>query len=134
MLLKISVIGPAGALLLATLSSAAVAEQLTSSDHAKCMDKSGGVTAEMLDCDGAEMKRQDKRLNGAYQKLMAKASDMQKAALRESQRLWLAYRKTTCDLIYKFGSGGTLDSISASSCEVDTLAQRVKFLESLASN
>ncbi|MFD0937682.1 lysozyme inhibitor LprI family protein [Methylobacterium trifolii] len=96
------------------------------------MEKSGGVTSEMLDCSGLEMKRQDKRLNGAYQKLMATASDAQKAALRDSQRLWLAYRKTNCDLVYRFGGGGTLDSLGASSCELDTLSQRVKFLENLS--
>ncbi|WP_238185241.1 lysozyme inhibitor LprI family protein, partial [Methylobacterium trifolii] len=107
-------------------------DQLFSSDYNKCMEKSGGVTSEMLDCSGLEMKRQDKRLNGAYQKLMATASDAQKAALRDSQRLWLAYRKTNCDLVYRFGGGGTLDSLGASSCELDTLSQRVKFLENLS--
>lgn len=110
----------------------AIADQATSPEHEKCIDKSGGVTAEILACDGAELKRQDKRLNAAYQKLMGEASEEQKAALRDAQRLWLSYRKTNCDLIYKFGGGGTIDSIGASSCEVGILAQRVKFLETLS--
>lgn len=116
-----------------SLGTAKAAQSVTSSEHATCIDKSGGVTSEMLDCDSAEMRRQDKRLNGAYQKLMASGSDAQKAALRDSQRLWLAYRESNCDLVSKFGGGGTLDALGASSCEVDTLAQRVRFLENLSS-
>lgn len=108
------------------------AERLTSIDHIKCIEKSAGVTAEMLDCDGAEMRRQDKRLNGAYQKLISSASENQRTALRDGQRAWLAYRKNNCELIYKFGQGGTLDTISASSCELDTLSRRVNFLEELS--
>lgn len=122
----------AGIAFIVALGSATAAERLTSPDHGKCLERSGGVTADMLDCDSAEMARQDKRLNGAYQRLMSSASETQRSALRDGQRAWLAYRKTNCGLIYKFGEGGTLDTIVVSSCEVDTLAQRVRFLEGLS--
>ncbi len=89
-----------------SLGTAKAAQPVTSSEHATCIDKSGGVTSEMLDCDSAEMRRQDKRLNGAYQKLMASGSDAQKVALRDSQRLWLAYRKTDCDLVISSAVAG----------------------------
>ena len=45
-------------------------EERTSSDYAACMDKSGGVTSAMEDCNSEELDRQDLRLNGAYKKLM----------------------------------------------------------------
>lgn len=117
---------------LTSLHSVGAIERLTSIEHSKCIEKSAGVTAEMLDCDNAELRRQDKRLNGAYQRLMSSASETQRSALRDAQRGWLAYRSSNCRLIYQFGQGGTLDSISASSCELETLSQRVKFLEALS--
>ena len=49
-----------------------ISNQLTWADEVEfskqynnCMDNSGGVTVEMLDCIGAETKRQDIRLNNA---------------------------------------------------------------------
>ena len=35
-----------------------------SKEYLACMDKAGGVTAEMLNCIAAEMNRQDAQLNG----------------------------------------------------------------------
>lgn len=39
-------------------------------DYNCCMDASGGVTSEMMDCTGAEIERQDARLNQAYVMVM----------------------------------------------------------------
>lgn len=105
--------------------------QTYSPDYDKCMDKSGGVTAEMLDCASAELSLQDKKLNAAYQTLMRKSTDEEKTALRDSQRGWLAYRTASCKLTMIFGGGGTMDLIAASSCNLDETARRVFFLESL---
>jgi uncharacterized protein YecT (DUF1311 family) len=41
-----------------------------SKQFSACIDKSGGVTATMLDCIGSETKGQDVRLNKAYKKVM----------------------------------------------------------------
>ena len=51
-----------------------------------CMDKSGGVTSDMLDCIGAETKRQDARLNKAYKDVMASLTPARKKQLQEAQR------------------------------------------------
>jgi uncharacterized protein YecT (DUF1311 family) len=111
--------------------AAGMTAQTYSSDYDKCMDKSGGVTADMLDCASAELSRQDKKLNAAYQTLMRKSTEEEKTALRDSQRGWLAYRTASCKLTMVFGGGGTMDLIAASSCNLDETARRVFFLESL---
>lgn len=61
--------------------------QTYSPDYDKCMDKSGGVTAEMLDCASAELSLQDKKLNAAYQTLMRKSTDEEDRAPRFSAGL-----------------------------------------------
>ncbi len=42
------------------------AKDLLSSRFDSCMDRSGGVTSEMIDCIGAETERQDAALNRNY--------------------------------------------------------------------
>ena len=52
---------------LAVASAPAFAQQQDlSAEYAKCIEQSGGTDPGMLDCMGAEEKRQDKRLNDAY--------------------------------------------------------------------
>jgi uncharacterized protein YecT (DUF1311 family) len=45
------------------------------------MDRSNGVTSEMLDCTSAEFTRQDARLNENYKTLMAKGATRSAARL-----------------------------------------------------
>lgn len=105
--------------------------QSYSKDYSICIEKSGGVTSEMLDCSASELSRQDKKLNAVYKTLMQKATDQKKAALRDSQRGWLSYRTASCNLTTIFGGGGTIDLLSASSCELDETTRRTSFLENL---
>lgn len=42
-----------------------------SRQYSNCMDRSDGVTVNMLDCIAAETDRQDTRLNNAYKQTMA---------------------------------------------------------------
>ena len=57
------------------------------------MDRSGGVTSEMLDCMGAEFTRQDARLNENYKRLMSKLSAKRKEALLD---FWPRRRHSRC--------------------------------------
>lgn len=52
----------------------AAADSDMTKEYLTCMDKSKGVTSEMIDCISAETARQDARLNANYKKLMAKLS------------------------------------------------------------
>ncbi len=64
-----------------------------SKQYSTCMDKAGGITANMLDCIGAETQRQDARLNRAYKDVMAQLSAARKKQLQEAQRAWIRYRR-----------------------------------------
>src|ERR1700757_3461487 len=61
------------ALVLSTPALAAADSDMTQ-EYLTCMDKSKGVTSEMIDCMSAETARQDARLNENYKRLMSKVS------------------------------------------------------------
>jgi uncharacterized protein YecT (DUF1311 family) len=102
-----------------------------SKEYSVCIDKaSRGATAEMFECNGEELDRQDARLNDAYKKLMSKLSRDRKKALVEAQRAWIKFRKANCD--YWFDPhGGTAARMNASGCLLTMTATRAKELESM---
>jgi uncharacterized protein YecT (DUF1311 family) len=94
-----------------------------------CMDKSNGVTSNMLDCIGDETKRQEIRLNKAYNKVMTQISPERKAPLQSAQRAWIGYREANCSF-YADPNGGTMARVNASDCFMSATASRAKELES----
>ena len=109
------------------LSSSVFAEKANSQLDA-CMDKAGGVTVNMLNCIGAETQRQDKKLNTVYQNVMKSLSNENKERLKKAQQAWIKYRDANCNF-YADPDGGTLASITGSSCVMDMTTQRAKELE-----
>ncbi|NNG80762.1 DUF1311 domain-containing protein [Acinetobacter sp. ANC 5378] len=112
-----------------------ISNQLTWADEVEfskqynnCMDNSGGVTVEMLDCIGAETKRQDIRLNNAYKNVIGLIPPQRQKQLQETQRSWIKYRDLNCDF-YADPNSGTSATLNSSSCFLDTTASRVKELE-----
>ena len=99
-----------------------------SKQYNNCMDNSGGVTVEMLDCIGAETKRQDIRLNNAYKNVIGLIPPQRQKQLQETQRAWIKYRDLNCDF-YADPNSGTSATLNSSSCFLDTTASRVKELE-----
>jgi uncharacterized protein YecT (DUF1311 family) len=77
-------------------ASNAAADNEMSQEYLTCIDKSNGVTSEMLDCISAELMRQDARLNENYKRLMSKLSAKRKEGLREAQRAWVKFRDANC--------------------------------------
>lgn len=116
-----------------TLAAPAAAQpsapQLSAS-FAACMDKSGGVTAEMHACISAEHTRQDQQLNRNYQALMAELTPARKKQLQTAQRLWLQYRDANCHF-YADPDGGTLAGIAAADCVLQMTAHRARELADL---
>lgn len=119
------------ALAMASASFAAqAAEPVLSKPYSACMDKSGGVTVEMLDCIGAETKRQDARLNTAYKALTAALAPARKTQLLEAQRSWIKFRDTNCGFYFD-PEGGTMAQVQASDCFMTATAGRAEELEKL---
>lgn len=96
----------------------------------RCMDTSGGVTVAMLDCNAAELKRHDARLNAQYKAALAAHGETQQALLREAQRQWIKYRDANCGF-YAQLTGGTMDRLNSSSCMLEATARRADELEGL---
>ena len=103
-----------------------------SREYEACMDKSGGVTANMLDCIGAETKRQDARLNKIYKDVMAQLDEGGKKRLLEAQRAWLKFRDADVDL-YRDPNGGTAATLTGADRYLMMTAQRASELEKFKS-
>ena len=115
---------------LALASSQAFGQETDSlsAEYSKCIEQSGGATPGMLDCIGAEAKRQDKRLNEAYKKLMNELKPERKRQLQQAQRLWIKYIEANCNF-YLDPDGGTAATLAANECPVLAKAARAKELE-----
>ncbi|MBL0011041.1 MAG: DUF1311 domain-containing protein [Nitrosomonas sp.] len=92
------------------------------------MDKSGGVTVDMLDCIDAETNRQDARLNKAYKEAMPQLSQARKKQLQDAQHAWIKYQDANCNF-YADPDGGTMATVSSNDCFMSTTASRAKELE-----
>ncbi len=103
-----------------------------SKELAQCIGKSGGSDFAMIECNGTEYTKQDRRLNDAYRKLLARVSKPKAEELRKVQRAWIAYVEAHCKFLYDNDElAGTLDRLAASNCSVTERATRATDLESL---
>ncbi|MDR0277211.1 MAG: lysozyme inhibitor LprI family protein [Paucimonas sp.] len=109
------------------------ASQIAQADsYSQCM-QAANTTVAMRDCSGAELKRQDTRLNQAYKSTMNSLEQPQQDKLREAQRAWVKYRDANCGMYYGL-TGGTIDQLNGSGCQVDMTKQRADELEKLQSH
>jgi uncharacterized protein YecT (DUF1311 family) len=111
-------------------SIVAANEDLYTGRYNNCMDQSGGVTVNMLDCIGEELNSQDARLNGAYKQLRSQLTSARRQSLLDAQRLWIKYRDANCNF-YADPEGGTFANLLASECVLRETAERAKELEEL---
>jgi len=120
------------ALVLSTPALAAADSDMTQ-EYLTCMDKSQGVTPEMIDCMSAETARQDARLNENYKRLMSKVSAKRKKTLLEAQRAWIKFRDVNCSFYYD-PDGGTAARLAGSDCFLQATADRAKELKNLTND
>lgn len=101
-----------------------------SKQYSDCIDKSEGITFNMLDCTHAETARQDARLNKAYKKVMSQLSPARKKQLQAAQRAWIKYRDESCTF-YADPDGGTSATMASNDVFLLFTATRAKELEDL---
>jgi uncharacterized protein YecT (DUF1311 family) len=94
--------------------------------YQQCLDDSGGVTSKLLDCNGDELKYQDKRLNTAYKAVVKSLSPNDVSQLRAEERQWITSRDSDCA---PDPNGGTASTVDASGCKVEHTAKRARELE-----
>jgi uncharacterized protein YecT (DUF1311 family) len=111
----------------------AAADSEMSQAYLECIDKSNGVTSEMLDCISAEFTRQDDRLNENYKRLMSKLSGKRKEGLLEAQRAWIKFRDTNCNFYYD-PDGGSAAHLASSDCMLNAIADRATELKNLTND
>jgi uncharacterized protein YecT (DUF1311 family) len=111
--------------------SGAQDRETTSANYTGCMNRSGGITASMNDCIGAEYGRLDRRLNVSYQATLRRLPRARQLALRSEQRGWLATREESClaDLEGGGENMGTLDQIQLNMCNLSELKRRIIWIE-----
>ena len=113
-----------------SLSAAYGKDELTSKQYSDCIDKSGGNTSGMLECNERELKRQDDDLNKSYRTLVAKLSPQRRQQLVKAQRAWVNFRDANCGF-YLNPDGGSAARLSSSSCILTTTAERAKEIKDL---
>lgn len=119
----------AAALSICCITTPSLAHEIgLSKQFSVCMDNSGGITAEMLNCSSTEIKLQDTRLNKAYKEVMAQLPPLRKKQLQDAQRAWIKYRDANCNF-YDDPDGGTMASVSSSDCFMSATASRAKEIE-----
>ena len=119
------------ALSIASLPLAASAlEAGSSKQFAACMDKSGGVTAGMIECIVTENRLQDARLNKAYKALSADLTPARKTQLLDAQRAWIKFRDANCNF-YDDPDDGSMARVSANDCVMKATTERARELEAL---
>jgi uncharacterized protein YecT (DUF1311 family) len=115
------------------LPVAAIAQSSTEDEYTgrfgKCMEASGGVTVEMLNCIADEIATQDVRLNFAYSDARRDLSEERQQVLQNAQRRWLAYRDANCEFYATIG--GTLAQVASNDCFLRETVERAVELENL---
>lgn len=99
-----------------------------SKQYSVCMDKSDGVTVDMINCIVTETRFQDARLNKAYKIVMAQLLPERKKQLQDVQRIWLKFRDANCDF-YSDPVGGTAATVSSHECYLNSITLRARELE-----
>ena len=102
-------------------------------EYLQCLDRSGGVTAEMINCILAETNRQDAKLNERYKKLILKLPKQRQTALVEAQRAWMRFRDANCGF-YNDPEGGTVAQLIAHECFLKAVVDRAEELKLLTSD
>jgi uncharacterized protein YecT (DUF1311 family) len=124
-----------GVLLMTVLHGVAYADDQSAMDDKKiglrpsymqCLDSSDGVTSTLLNCNGDEMKYQDKRLNDAYKALVQSLDPKDLPQLRVEERKWIIYRDSYCA---PDPNSGTAADVDSSGCKVEQTAKRASELE-----
>lgn len=113
--------------------SNACAEETYSPTFNSCVKASKGATDSLVACYSAETKLQDTRLNSNYKKAMSVLAAPQKQKLLDAQRQWVKFRDADCGMYYGL-TGGTIDILNGSDCELSTTKKRADDLSWIAEN
>ena len=99
-----------------------------------CMEQSGGVTPEMMDCGRAAYEFWDKQLNVEYKKVQqACENDTCRQKLRDMQRHWIQYKEAMSLIMFQGldSGGGSLNRVNAAIFEAEETKKQTGLLRDL---
>ncbi|KQO79522.1 MULTISPECIES: lysozyme inhibitor LprI family protein [Rhizobium] len=117
---------PFAAVLLSAMPSAA--RETKALIASSCMERSGGVTSQMLDCLARSYETIDDELNQAWSGLLPALEASQQERFRNAQRIWIDYRDTTCAAEAALQTG-SFASVALADCRVRLSAERLRWLK-----
>lgn len=115
---------------LGAVAPSAIAQPHYSAAFEPCMERSGGVTASMIECIGDEFTLQDRRLNALYKEALKTLPATRRGALTHAQRAWLAFKNAECEFVFD-PDGGSAARISANDCALRMTAERADALDAV---
>ncbi|KRG71753.1 hypothetical protein ABB29_02810 [Pseudoxanthomonas dokdonensis] len=102
-----------------------------SNDYNACLQAEDGTQDAIIQCQQAETKSQDARLNSAYKALIEKLPGEKQHQLRDTQRLWIKYRDAKCDFVPVYRGDQPDNSKAVADCLLQMTAERAQALELL---
>lgn len=99
-------------ILLGTTVFAWADEELLSEEYRQCVELAE-TTSDMNLCLVEEIKRQDTRLNIAYEKLMANLPGNKQQKLWEAQLIWIEFRNAYMDFMFEYEEGRSSNIVSS---------------------
>ncbi|WP_266170542.1 lysozyme inhibitor LprI family protein [Dyella subtropica] len=94
--------------------------------YGQCLLKAGDATAPNKGCMEVELDYQDKRLNKAYQAMMAKLSPALRVKLKAEEAVWIQYRDNRCASVVDDIERPELEPLS---CKVDETGKQATDME-----
>ena len=111
------------------LAAPACAEEELAPGFNACMDRSGGVTANMIECMNDAHDYLDKRLNQVYKKARTECEDDAcRKKLLEAERAWIKYRDAMSDAVWAMNGGGSMSRLMANQFILEETKKQTKWL------
>jgi uncharacterized protein YecT (DUF1311 family) len=104
----------------------------TSATYKACMasgDAADGITLGINNCTGAEIDRQDEKLNKTYRATLARLSPARRAVLRAAERKWIPARDRRCRRESDEDGDGTLGDMMYRTCIMYETINRTLWLK-----
>jgi len=128
------------AVVVALIASASIAfaQEPTDGVHgagaplADCIEHSDGTNTAWAICGGAEVERQEQRLNAAWKRVSPMLDPQSRADLLVEQRAWISFKDKSCLYLANGQRGRQGQVLEFPACRAAVIAERADELESLA--
>lgn len=94
-----------------------------------CIDQSDGTNGAWALCGGDWLQRADRELNSVWKKVYAATSNQTRKDLLSEQRLWNAYKESSCDFYTNGMWGREGHVLGFPACRVGVIESRIRQLE-----